>query len=221
MRNHIMLGLLAVAGAANAIVIDDFSTGEYHKSITELESHQPQAGSMLGGYRATQMQVISNTFGLELSTDIVGGAYTLSAQSGVDGTGRVGYGFTDVGGVVVAQNLNANLSADSAFKLNFLSSDLPGTYTIAVRSSNGINGDYVSYTGNFEGNSVNTPFSKTIEFSQFAGMNFSDVDQILVTIDSGLSGDVSLSSIETVPEPASMAILAVAGAFIARRRKKN
>lgn len=222
MRNQFILGLVVVAGAAQAnIVIDDFTTGTYHKTITSGSVTEFQNGSMLGGDRYANTMVESNVFGLEIQTDIESGSYALSAQSGVNGMGSLGYGFSNNGGTPVNQDMNMNFSGESQFKLNFLSSDAPGTYSISVRSSSSNGGAFVTVADTFQGNSVNTPFMRTVDFSQFGGVNFSDIDQVILKFDSATSGDVALSSFQAVPEPASMIVLAAAGAFAARRRKKN
>jgi hypothetical protein len=221
MRNQLMLGLVVVAGAAQAnIVIDDFASGTYHKTITSGSTTEFQNGTMIGGDRYATTMVESNVFGLGIQTDIEFGSYALSAQSGVNGMGELGYGFSDNAGTPVNQDMNMNFSGESQFKLNFISSDAPGTFTISVRSSSS-GGDFVSVTDAFQGNSVNTPFTKTVDFNQFAGVNFSDIDQVVLKFDSANSGDVALSSFQAVPEPTTMITLAAGGVFAARRRKKS
>ncbi|MFM9874734.1 MAG: PEP-CTERM sorting domain-containing protein [Fimbriimonadaceae bacterium] len=222
MRNQLMLGLVVVAGAANAnIVIDDFTSGTYHKTITSGSITEFQNGTMIGGDRYANTMVESNVFGLEIQTDIAGGSYALSAQSGVDGMGSLGYGFSNNAGTPVNQDMNLNFSGENQFKVNFISSDAPGTYTISVRSSSSNGGAFVSVTDSFQGNSVNAPFMRTLDFSQFAGVNFADVDQVVLKFDSSTSGDVAISSFQAVPEPASLIVLGTASAFAARRRRKN
>lgn len=222
MRNHITLGLLVVAGVANAsVIIDDFTSGTYHQTITSGSVTEFQAGTMLGGSRYATTQVDTNVFGLELGTDIELGNYTLSAQSGVNGQGQLGYGYQDNAGTAVQQDMNADLSTENQFKLDFISSDLPGTYTIGVRSSSSNGGNFATYTGAFQGSSVNAPFTETVNFSEFSGFNFGDVDQITFNFNSDISGDVSLSGLQAVPEPTSMVILATASAMALRRRKKS
>jgi hypothetical protein len=220
MRNIIALGVVGAVGIANAnVVIDDFQASPYHKTIISGSVTEFQNGTMLGGDRATTTSVQSNLFGLEIQTDIDGGVYALSSQSNVNGSGQLGYGFASSNGGVVNQNLNANLSGENQFKLNFISSDAPGSYTIGVRSSSSAGGNFVNVTKAFQGNSVNTPFMSTVNFSEFGGVNFSDIDQITLTFDTGLSGDVAISSFQAVPEPATMAILGAAAAAFLRRRK--
>ncbi len=222
MRIQLIIGAIFVAGAAQAtVLIDNYSTGIYNKTITGGSDLAFQTGSMLGGDRYSSMMVETNPFGLELQTNIQNGAYALSSQSGVNAMGELGYGFQANGAGTSFQDLNFNFSGENAFKLNFLSSDTPGTVMMSVRSSSSNGGAFSSVTKPIPGNSVNTPFMTSFSFSEFAGINFSDVDQLVIKFDTGISGDIALDSVEAVPEPATMIVLGAAAAVAARRRKRN
>lgn len=222
MKTPTIIGLVIVASAAQAnILIDDFNTGNFGRTITSGSSTDFQMGSMLGGDRYTQMSIQSNPFGLELQTNINNGAYALSSQSGVNAMGEIGYGFASQGGSVIQQNLNQSFAGNNEFKLNFLSSDTPGTVMMSVRSSSSNGGAFASVTKPIPGNSVNSSFMTNFAFSEFTGVNFNDIDQIIVKFDTGVSGDIALGNLEAVPEPATMLVIGAAAAIAARRRRKN
>lgn len=214
------LAIAAVAAQAN-LSIDDFASGTYSRSLTSGSLTEFQTGSMIGGARYATTAVQSNSFGLAIQTDIQGSAYSLSSQPAVDGFGELGYGFTSSSTGPVAQDLDANLTVGglNALRVNFLSSDAPGTLTVSVRSSSS-GADFVSASTSFPGNSVNVPFTREIAYSQFVGVDFSDIDQMVFRFDTGPSGDVSLASIEAVPEPATIAVLAGIAAAAVRRKQK-
>ena len=76
-------------------------------------------------------------------------------------------------------------------------------------------------TKNLPGNMVNTPMTLTYNFSEWSTINFADIDQILVEFNTQVSGDLTIDSIEAVPEPATMTLLAGALALAARRKKRS
>lgn len=221
MRNTSLLILTAVCGLAHAtITIDDFGTGNVSQTINAGTSIGFQNGSMVGGDRYTLTGVQSNPFGLEIQTDIAGGSYSLSSQGQVNGFGEVGYGFAPNGSGTTNQNLNLNLSTENAFKFNFESSDAPGSLIVSVRSSSSNGGNYATVTKAIPGNQVNTPFHMTVGFNEFAGINFNDIDQMVVRFDTGASGDLTLTSFEAVPEPGTMIALGLGAVVAARKRRK-
>ena len=75
-------------------------------------------------------------------------------------------------------------------------------------------------TKSIPGNQVNTPFMMTVGFNEFSGINFNDIDQMVVRFDTGASGDLTLTSLEAVPEPGTMIALGLGAAMAARKRRK-
>ena len=213
----ITLTAITTAAFAQVVTIDDFNTGAYNRNITTGSITERQTGSMLGGQRLVTTTVESNAFGLQIQSDVVGGAYSLSSQPQVDGLSQLRYGFGLTGSTITNSDLNANFSNQNAFRFNFLSSDAAGTLTMAVRSGGG---SFVTRSVSFPGNSVNVPFTREIAFSDFGGgVNFADIDQMILTLDTAASGDVTLGSFEAVPEPGTMAVLTGLALAAARRRK--
>ncbi|ARU41736.1 hypothetical protein CCB80_11530 [Armatimonadetes bacterium Uphvl-Ar1] len=224
MNKILTLGLSAsailAAGVANAyVMIDDFSTGAVNNTITSGTSYTSQNGTMLGGDRIVYMEVLSNAFGLGLSVDTAMGALTINSQSGVLGVSSVNYGLNLTGPSNTAwDDLNFDFSGETAFRVNTLSRDGDLTIVFQVRSSPN---NFVAVSKTLTGSSINIPESTVFNFSEFAGVNFSNIDQIYVDFYTSNTGDVAVDSIEAVPEPATMVVLASAAlAAAARRRRK-
>lgn len=213
----IVIGTVGVANAS--IMIDDFNSGSASSSINSGFQYFSQNGTMLGGDRVVYAEVGSNAFGLDLSVDTLTGVLSVNSQSGVDGLAAVGYGFNLVSPASTAfDNLNANFTAQGAFKITTLSRDGDVDIRFSVRTSPN---SYIHVTKSLLGASINTPEVVYFDFTEFTGANFADVDQILVRFDTANSGDIAIDSIEAVPEPATMVVLASAAlAAAARRRRK-
>ena len=199
-------------------MIDDFSSGSANMSISTGNQTIFANGTMVGGDRMMYAQVLGNLFGLSFDVDVQTGTLSVTSQSGVDGLAQFGYGYAAGPSF---QDMNLNLSSETGFNMMVLSNDQPATVTIAVRSTQQNPSSMIAVTKNLAGNMVNTPNLVSWNFSEFAGFNFSDVDQILVEINPTNSGDVTIDWVSAVPEPASMiAIAAGAGLLAARRRRK-
>lgn len=224
MNKILTLGLsvsaILAAGVANAyIMIDDFSTGPVNNTITSGTSYSSQNGSMIGGDRIVYMEVQSNLFGLGLSVDTAMGALTINSQSGVLGVSSVNYGLNLTGPSNTAwDDLNFDFSGETAFRVNTLSRD--GDLTIVFQVRNSPN-SFVAVSKTLTGSSINIAESTVFNFSEFAGVDFSNIDQIYVDFYTSNTGDVAVDSIDTIPEPATMVVLASAAlAAAARRRRK-
>ncbi len=222
-RNLILTGtvvasLVAAQSASALVVIDDFSTGSANITTSGAVVTAFQNGSMLGGDRMMQAFVSGNTFGLGFDVDVTTGTLAVTSQPGVNGWGKVGYGYA-VGPLF--DDLNVDLSAENKFEIQVISNDEAATVTIAVRSTQQNPTSLIMVTKSLSGGNVNTPTLLTYNFSEFTGFNFNDVDQILVQIDPDTSGDIAIDEIRAVPEPASMLALAAGGAWLLRRRKRS
>lgn len=216
-----LVALGAVVPASALIVIDDFTSGAVNMSISSGSSIMFQNGTMLGGDRYTELLVQSNGFGLEYSVDAAAGTLSVSSQPQVDGIATLGYGYADNGGSAIFDNLNWDFSGESLFEIDVLSNDQDAVITIALRSTTSNPNTIIMSSKNISGGLVNTPTTLTWSFADFAGVDFTDIDQILVEIETGESGDITLSEIRAVPEPATLVALSMgAAALVARRRKK-
>jgi len=215
------LGLLA-APLAHGMLIDDFSTG-FDVATTKTNVYAFETGAMLGGVRENWLNVTSDPYNrsLELNID---GIYSLSSGVGVQSYVELGYGIKSNGsGGWTAFDLNQNLTGTTALRLNFLANDRDVTAWAYVGTNMWTN---VSRTSLLVAGNQDSPFSVDFNLASLTtwvgtGANLSDVDQIVFVFQTKPAGDLALSSVETVPEPASMAALGLGiAALVARKRRK-
>lgn len=218
-KSALVIGSVVAASAANAnIMIDDFSTGNVSNSLTTGFQYWMSAAAVPGGDRLTYVEVQNNAFGLQMEVDVVTGIFSVNSESGVDGIGAVGYGYNLVNPTSTSfDDLNLNLSSENAFAIRSLSRD--GDVAIRVTVRSGANS--FSVTQNLVGSAINVPTINTFNFSSFTGINFADVDQIVVDFDTANSVDIAVDYIEAVPEPGTMAVLGAAAAIAAARRRRK
>ena len=219
MKKIALIALSVVGAGAHALVLDGFTGGSYNSGyISSGGANGWQAtATVVGGVRATYLGILANNeeedARLRVRGVVSGGTYSVSAGPGVSVLAQVGYGFA-VGSVSLGSNdLNLDLTATNDIRLNFLSNDLALDTTVALYS----NGALIGAQNKIVGGNAN-PFSETFAFG---GSGLSDVDQIVVSFFNSPSGDWALSSVEAVPEPASMAILGLGMAALARRRNRK
>ena len=226
--NKTLLGMAAasamlVATTANATLIDDFTTGAMSIEIfgptaaypgVGVSSSDTAVGTMLGGERAVDLTVWSAASTLSGSSaviDLLGGFYSQSADSTVKtmatitwDAGGFGFGGIELGG--------------EAFLLDLVSLD-QGVIdlTIGVWDTLGGMASVTDASAIVGDNYFN--------FSNFAGVDFSLIDKITLTVDATTqaSSDLTLNSISTVPEPSVLALfgLGLFGLGLARRRVKK
>ncbi len=212
--------LLAAAAASQAVLIDDFTTGEYSSEITSGYEMDLQHGDMLSGARGTYMRVLSNPLETPaLSYVIQNGVAIVSSGTLLRGFVEFAYGYALEGDTPIPQDMNLDLSGDSAFRIHFLANDLP--LSVAVLAGQ-YNTGFWRGTIDVPGGQLD-PFTVDVPFSSFEeGIDWADVDQIVFDITGSPSGDYAISRLETVPEPASIAVLAMgAAALIARKRRSR
>lgn len=218
----VLATVVSALSAQAVILIDDFSTGNTSQSINSGNAFFFQSGTMIGGDRVTDLFVQSNAFGLSVSVDVQTGVLSFTSQSGVDGAASIGYGFADVSGVTF-DDLNADLSSQTQFLAEVISNDLPAALTMRVRSSTQGALGYVSVTKTVAPG-INTLQNITFDFADFTSQGFtswSDVDQVVLFVDTQTDGDIAFTSLQAVPEPATLALLAGAASLLAARRKRN
>lgn len=216
MAGKIYIALLAgfLAASAHAgIAIDNFSTGPYSASLSNLASDAAlQSAAVPGGTRATQVSITANPLSQTARFDIGSGLLTLNGDTLVRTFSGLAYGFEAAG----PDDLNLNLSADDRFRVVFLANDLPLDLTMQVTT----NGAVTATAPQVVPGGITSTTAIDIPFSAFAGANFSDIDQIRFMFSTSPSGDFALSNLSTVPEPASLGLFGAGVALLLRRRAR-
>ncbi len=214
----ILLVALATAGVfAHALVLDDFNDGNINDKIFGTSSNSTYtAATVPGGFRYVLHSITANPFSLSHSAVVTNGIFSSSSKNEVKAVAVIGWGVDATGTASAGTALNANLSSFTQFKVNVLSNDQPASLTLQVGSGAGA----FNVTKAVMPNMVSTAQSVTFSFSEFTGVDFSDVDAIGLLVDTGTSGDIVLDSFEAVPEPGTMIALGLGAAALAARRRK-
>ncbi|HYU36070.1 MAG TPA: IPTL-CTERM sorting domain-containing protein [Thermoanaerobaculia bacterium] len=206
-----LVALLAVpvAGAAQSITIDSFTTNQASLSLTfppagTSASSSVSGAGILGGERDLEINLTAGVIaGNGMSAVVGSGFFSYSQDATISGTGRIQWDGTDgsatlnptgLGGL----DLTAGGSQD-AFVLDFTFDDLPVDVVIEVFSD----------AGNASSLTLTTPgliFSTTnfvVPYSAFttslgAGADFSNVGAIVLTLGSSITApDVVIDDIQT------------------------
>lgn len=213
-------GLLCVSVAHAQILLDDFTTGPYFKTLTSGTDLNVQTGTMAGLRRSTFMQVEQNPLNQRFELSIGDGFAVSNSGSSVDGLLDVGYGYESDGhGGLIVNDLNLDLSGLDRLRARFLSNDRSLAVSVAFYSDALAANSSVTETvtgGQF------SPFDVDFMFADLAGnANMSDVDQIVFRFVSLPSGDYAIGNLSIVPEPASIIMVAIGSCgFLMRRRRK-
>lgn len=216
------LGSLTLAAIqANAIImVDDYNSGSGSGNINSGTGYFFQNGTMVGGDRLNYLEVTGNNIGLSFDVDVLSGIISFSKQPGVSGIGQVRYGYQPSGNTSAFQDMNMDFSGENQFKVTVLSNDLAGNLRLRLRS-NTSNGGMFYISSKAIAGGINTPTDVTWNFSEFSGLNFADIDQVVLEVATATGGDIAFDDLRAVPEPASMIILGGAAvAALARKRRK-
>lgn len=206
-------GLVLVVPASAMVMIDDFSTGVDSQGITSGNAYFWQNGSMVGGTRGEFLNITSGN-GLNFDVDVISGIIGLSKDPGVEGYGQIAYGYVP-GNPYSLNDMNLDLSGESQFCITVINNDQAGTMDLSVIADG--NQFQVTHALPVVGSSTDLFF----DFSEFTGINFSSVDQIVLQVNTPAGGDTALDTIKAVPEPATLfALGAGAAALFGRRRRK-
>jgi hypothetical protein len=219
-------GLLSARSASAATIIDAFDAPAMPGPaylITTLNTHAPISSSetmsglshVINGERTVDMTLSAGAG--EMQADLnryEQGVATINCTDGVIGTFAFKYGFGPSG------LLNANLSGDHAFTMDFADADQgSGLLTLFVTSG------AESSTPVTQSASIAIPVNGghlVLPFSAFAGINFADVDQLTYQITGPASYDATIGNFATaVPLPsAAWAGLGLLGVLGANRIRK-
>ncbi|MGR5320283.1 PEP-CTERM sorting domain-containing protein [Vibrio sp. DNB22_19_1] len=233
---------LAFASQANAVVIDNFDnpdavgvnfvvdeSADGIGSGNESEATYDDPLGIIGGERDLWVNLIDNSFGSRagVALSVAAGSLSYETGSGVVAEGKIQYDGDDND----AENIDidglgsVDLTANGgdAFLLDVLDTDLGFTFGVQVWSNAGADTAFFEYTA-----SGATSGLAALAFSDFVGVDFTDVSAIEFTINTqGAEGqadiDFSIGSVVSVPEPASIAFFGAGllGLGLLRRRKSQ
>jgi hypothetical protein len=213
MRHTALLALIAgLSGTATAggltIVLDDFAS---------------EPNNQAGGPRAVSTIILSNPFNqpatfavdTSFSFDGINGAAVFNSGIGVEQEGTI-----------LWDNNGAGLGLDAAslgligFELDFLMIDQAFTYIIEVSSADGA----LSRFGSFAAGGARTESLALGDFDVFGTFDASAVDSVRIIFNVSDETTASLDFILTefravVPTPGTVAMLAMGGLLVARRRR--
>lgn len=210
--------------AQPVVVIDDFSSGFFN--IT-ANSGTPiveavRAGGMIGGERDALLQWMAGP--QSIRAEVANGVHFLNSDSQTSGTlflqydgfdGEIEGDLTQTDGTALAADLSGENRLQYSFDFvddGFGGADLNVATTIVSSA-----GTATVVTAVDEGMNI-VMFQN---FSSFTGVDFSDVDRIEVELRGATSSDFTLNDISAVPEPASLAVLAMAGGLLMRQKRRR
>lgn len=220
-RLGLALVLGSVAAFSQAGLIDNFTQGSYDTGLLTSGSNIQwvAAGNVPGGIRGHFFQIQSNDIGDDgrARTFLGPGIYSVTSGAGVDVYTQIAYGYSN-GSTAPDLNLGLDFSSSPIFSMDVRSTDVAVPYSVTLGSTT--LGLSASRTGSLPG--AVTPSMNITSSVDFSGESFlNDVDFIVVEFDPVVGGDFSITKIQTVPEPGTIAGVGLALAAFARRRKKS
>lgn len=224
-----LLSMVVLAGWAASsqalIVIDNFTTAQ---SLTVsgtgvVFTDSVVSSGAIGGARRVLGINDQNPNNNLTRINVNSGLANIASGARVDPRVEFGYGVDPVGGHV---DMNADLTAggvNDRIRLVFDSNDSDFQLRLFVRSTTGTGGTTpLAFSRTIAGGRASTAFTEDFLFSSMVGnaSTWTDVDQMVFQFDLTEAGDVSLNSMQAVPEPASMLALATGAIALLRRRKR-
>lgn len=215
----IILG--SVAAFSQAGLIDNFTQGSYDTGLltTGTNAQWVAAGNVPGGIRGHFLSIDANDIGDDgrARTFLTAGIYSVTSGAGVDVSAQIAYGF-NTNSFAPNLPLNLDFSGSPIVSIDVRSTDVAVPYSIELGSTT--LGLSASRSGVLPG--AVTPSMNVTAMLDFSGESFlNDVDFIILNFDPVVGGDFSITKLQTVPEPGTIAGVGLALAAFARRRKKS
>ncbi|MCH2179822.1 MAG: hypothetical protein MK106_13560 [Mariniblastus sp.] len=214
---------VTVGHCSVGVVIDDFNVSNSGFSpgrFASVGKHPVSASTdsgILGGVRKWQVDVTAHQFTDTKIYDGVGGMFGISNGMGQNAEISLRWDGQD-NGALLGKFPNQDLSqagVNNGFLLNLLSADLPTEFEMIVSDSLGTAVVLQTHTGAGVGE---------FRFSDFTGLNFTDIQSIQLNIRGSGAFDVAINQISAArlaPEPTTVSIwagLGVLSIMIRRRR---
>ena len=219
------LAVLALAGAAQATVIDEFSgrvAADWPLVLTQQGTNvatptETTLAGVLGGMRQSALTAQAmDVNGLdEVALTVFTGPPSVldySSSSGGTGSVYVKYGTAISGGPL----LGLNPVALPLVQINFLRYDFPSGQPLTLTLTP------------YQGTTAGTPLiaqtvgagAQTVTFN-LAGSGLTSLDGLQLGIDAPQAADFRIESITDVPEPVTLALLAAGAGLLALRRRRQ
>jgi hypothetical protein len=214
MRSLLSIGLVMAVGAAQAatIVIDNFDNTNFFQILNSATPTYNRVDSPVGDLAASRRLIgsIDPVSGSALQAQLQSGGGNLILQSAEDTRSLLDLSYT-FGATDFTQT--------PIFRFHFLinNADLD-FFGFTLTDSNNV---VASFTGPVSGSLV--PFVHSVAFSQMtagAGFDLSSVVNLRANFETQMGHDFTLSRIDAVPEPFTMA-LAAGGLLAAARARRR
>ncbi len=197
-------------GSAQAAV---FGTGTTAGAETVVNPPIPETIGGIRGYSVTGQGAGTGVTTLAVLGGNAGFG-TLSMLPPYTGQWTLRYGYNMAG---APADLNANLLGSSPANNGLLIKMVSAEYAYDLDVTLFTNG--ASSTASLTRPANLSPHDVWFAFSSFSGVNFQDIDQVVVRLTGRPDGDYSMDSITSVPEPATLMVLAAGGLLALRRRR--
>ncbi len=229
-RGTLVLLAGVLAGSAHAILIDDFTSGFAGATTTTGAYYNTVSANSIGGHRFVNHIFNSNPLNRPISTDVnaaAPGHLFIEAGSGVNGVSAIGWGGSlnvaaSGSGNIAFTNFNGlggvNFSNELGINVDYINNDQSSTTFFLQILDTADNLSVGSSVAALAGNG-----SVFLDFSNLSGSaNLANVDAIVVVVGLPNGNDITITRVETeaIPEPATLAVLGLAAAAIARRKRK-